>query len=100
MAYLRSAFKELFAEDGLMVMGRGLGIQELFAKFALYYSKKAKERSIVMCLNCFGLEDSLGDLFSSHGASASEMPQVTANLLVCFPFFLLLVLCIFSALFV
>ena len=74
--YLKSAFKELFAEDGLMVMGRGLGIDNLFAKFAQYYSSKESGRKLVFCLNCTGVEESLRDLFLTSCNNPIYIPQV------------------------
>lgn len=74
--YLKGAFTELFAEDGLVVMGRGLGIAKLFGKFAQYYSSKEGGRKLVFCLNCSGAEDSLMELFMSTASSSAELPQV------------------------
>lgn len=77
-SYLRQAFEELFAEDGLVVIARGLGMQSLFCKFAQYYGTKStkNERKLVFCLNCTGAEDSLKDLFTSSGNDFSDLPQV------------------------
>ena len=36
--YIRAAFNELLAEDGLVVMARGMGIERLLIKFLHYYS--------------------------------------------------------------
>jgi DNA excision repair protein ERCC-4 len=75
--YLKASFKELFAEDGLTIMGRGLGIQNLFSKFAQYYSSKESGRKLVFCLNCTGVEDQLHDLFISNACPGSRnLPQV------------------------
>ncbi|KAJ1439770.1 hypothetical protein B484DRAFT_391580, partial [Ochromonadaceae sp. CCMP2298] len=72
-SYLRQAFEELFAEDGLTVMGRGLGITQLFVKFARYHASGG--RKIVFCLNCAGHEEALRDAFAESATDASEMPQ-------------------------
>ena len=37
-AYMVEAFGELYAEDGLLVLGKGLGLLQLLAAFARYYS--------------------------------------------------------------
>lgn len=75
--YLKAAFDELFAEDGLMVMGRGLGIDKLFGKFAQYHSHPGEHRKLVFCLNCTGIEDQLASLFmASFGALTDHIPQV------------------------
>ena len=73
--YLKQAFHELFAENGVTVMGRGLGMPALFCKFAQYYSSKSSDRKLVFCLNCTGAEDSLKDLFTSS-STGGEIPQV------------------------
>lgn len=36
--YIRAAFNELLAEDGLAVMARGMGIERLLIKFLHYFS--------------------------------------------------------------
>ena len=76
-SFLKLAFKELFADDGLLVMGRGLGINHLFSKFALYHSSLLDERKLVFCLNCSGIEDQLLNLFlSCSDSSTKNLPQV------------------------
>ena len=80
--YLKAAFTELFAEDGLTIMGRGLGITKLFSKFAKYYSSKECGRKLVFCLNCTGAEESLMDQFMASSSNAAELPQVTYVLLL------------------
>lgn len=82
-SFLKLAFKELFADDGLLVMGRGLGINHLFSKFALYHSSLLEERKLVFCLNCSGIEDQLHNLFlSSSDSSTKNLPQVGFELSV------------------
>ena len=77
-SYLKPAFEELFREDGLTVLGRGLGISQLFSKFALYYSNQNAGRKLVLCLNCTGTEEQLQDLFlSSSDSATSNLPQVS-----------------------
>ena len=55
---IKSAFEELYREDGLTVMGRGLGINYLFAKFCQLYStvrsNLADSRKLVFCINAGG----------------------------------------------
>lgn len=74
--YLKSAFQELFAEDGLLVMGKGLGINSLYGKFAQYYSSKKNGRKVVFCLNCSGIEESLRDYMLPISDDPFEVPQV------------------------
>jgi hypothetical protein len=59
--YIKAAFEELYREDGLCVMGRGLGIFELYAKFVQLYSRplqdQAQPRKVVFCINAIGKEN-------------------------------------------
>ena len=86
--YLQSAFKELFEEDGLMLMGRGLGIDVLFSKFVQYFSTKpttnasttpsssSSQHRLVFCLNVNGYEDAMLQLLLANGAKPNELPRV------------------------
>lgn len=55
---IKFAFEELYREDGLTVMGRGLGINYLFAKFCQLYStvhsNLTDSRKLVFCINAGG----------------------------------------------
>jgi hypothetical protein len=76
-SYLREAFNELFAEDGLTVVARGLGVNNLYSKFAQYYANRDHGRKLVFCINCTGVEDQLQDLFlTSSDAGIKDLPQV------------------------
>lgn len=92
--YLRKAFEELFSEDGLLVMGRGLGLDRLYAKFAQYYSSfhllsgdsssinksiSTDRRKLVLCLNCVGYEETFRELLLSEGVSSTHLPAVINN---------------------
>jgi hypothetical protein len=82
-SYLREAFNELFAEDGLTVVARGLGVNNLYSKFAQYYANRDHGRKLVFCINCTGVEDQLQDLFlTSSDAGIKDLPQV-GGLLYC-----------------
>lgn len=56
---IKSAFEELYREDGLTVMGRGLGINYLYAKFCQLYStvrsNQEVSRKLVFCINAGGM---------------------------------------------
>lgn len=81
-SYLKGAFNELFAEDGLVVVGRGLGVNDLYCKFALYFANRAGGRKLVFCINCTGVEEQLSDLFLSNSdASIKDLPQVSSGIL-------------------
>jgi len=75
-SYLKDAFSELYEKDGLTVMGRGLGIEVLFCKFVQYYSEKAKNQKLVLCLNAGGLEQAMRDLILTGGANPDSLPVV------------------------
>lgn len=51
--YLSTAFGELFKEDGLAVLGRGLGMHNLVSKFLDIYNDRKR---LVFCLNASNYE--------------------------------------------
>ena len=75
-SYLLPAFEELFEDDGLLVMGRGLGILQLYSKFIRYYSSKTVGRKLVLCLNANGFEDTIKSVLVSECVSPVDLPQV------------------------
>lgn len=66
MEYLEQAFNDLWEEDALLVMGKGLGIKRIIAKFLRVYSETPAD-GVVMCLNV-----SQGGSSSSCGGSTSS----------------------------
>ncbi len=50
MEYLEQAFNDLWEEDALLVMAKGLGIKRIIAKFLRVYSETPPD-GVVMCLN-------------------------------------------------
>jgi len=84
--YISAAFQELYQEDGLLVMARGLGLTRLISKFIQYYSNPAnysnadkKEKKLVFCINATGLEDVLIDSLLAEGIPASHLPRLITN---------------------
>ena len=73
--YLREAFMELYSDDGLLVMARGLGILRLLAKFLRLYSKES-EKKLVFCINLAGDEEAIKNLLLSDGVAADDFPKV------------------------
>jgi hypothetical protein len=76
--YLKDIFLELFLNDGLTIMGHGLGIEHLLAKFLQYYSEKKgkQKRPLVFCLNVTDYEEAFLDLLISMGVMPNELPKV------------------------
>lgn len=66
----KTAFEELHREDGLAVMGRGLGINFLFGKFCQLYSRPSQNfelpRKLVFCLNAGGHSIKVVDKWHSY----------------------------------
>jgi hypothetical protein len=100
--YIEASFAELFAHDGLVVMGRGLGVELLYCKFVQYFSRKAPLVSsssgssssvasssstgklmpahrLVFCINANGLEQAMSDLLLSEGAGPDQLPTVSED---------------------
>jgi len=77
-SYLLNIFNELFEDDGLAVVGKGLGVHTLFTKLLLYYSDQARiGRSVVFCLNCSNEDvDSIKAACYSYSINEHELPQV------------------------
>lgn len=86
--YLQSAFKELFEEDGLLVMGRGLGMNVLYSKFLQHFAAKPvtdssqpSQHRLVFCLNLHGHEEAMMQLLLANGAKPNELLKVSSLLL-------------------
>lgn len=72
--YLKAIFEELYTKDGITCMGRGLGIDKLYAKFVQYfasfspdYGSKSRKK-LVFCLNTNGFEHTLKHIILSSGS--------------------------------
>ncbi len=77
--YIREIFKEQYQNDGLTIMGHGLGIELLFSKFVqLYSDKKSVGKRLVLCMNSNEIENSIQDLLFSQGIRPEDLPTVRA----------------------
>ena len=77
-SYLLNIFNELFEDDGLAVVGKGLGVNNLFTKLLLYYSDQSRiERRLVFCLNCSNEDvESIKAACYFYSINEHELPQV------------------------
>ncbi len=95
--YLATAFGELYEEDGLIIMAKGLGWLSLLASFARFYADveqghlavlqehdlQAKERSKPPLVLVLGLKDAehevLTSILESWGTPHAMMPKSITN---------------------
>ena len=79
MEYLQEAFEQLLDGDGLMVMGRGLGLQRLIARFLRMYCEENK--NLVLCLNMANAADQqlMQDALLADGLPAERLPRMVNN---------------------
>lgn len=75
VSYISNAFEELYEEDGLCVMAKGLGADAMLTKFIQWYSCP-NQKQLVFCINCSDIEVLLLESLEYEGALPSEMPQV------------------------
>ena len=80
-SYLLNIFNELFEDDGLAVVGKGLGVNTLFTKLLLYYSDQSRiGRRLVFCLNCSNEDvESIKAACYSYSINEHELPQVNSH---------------------
>ena len=69
----RRIFADLLSSDGLLVMGRGLGLRTLVAKFLKIY---AVSPSLVFLINATGEEQLLCDMLLADGLPPERLPTV------------------------
>ncbi len=74
-SYLNEAFQELLSNDGLVAMGKGLGVQRLFAKFVSYAISELRNR-IVICVNSQCWTDYVKHFIHSEVSDSKEFPVV------------------------
>lgn len=78
-SYLAKIFSEIYQEDGMVVMGRGLGIEKLLVKMIRAYSltlSDSRNSPLVFCLNLNGLENAIIDLMLADGVPPHLLPKV------------------------
>jgi DNA excision repair protein ERCC-4 len=82
--YLSKAFEDMFSEDGLCVMARGCGINNLLSKFVQYYSYGTSEKhqsqeeckKLVFVLNLNGKEQLILDHLLNDGIPPHRLPRI------------------------
>lgn len=83
--YLLPIFEDLYKEDGLCVLARGLGIRHLFCKFIRGYCATATPgtRRIVFCVNALGEDEAIRDTLRADGVTElSSLPTlITSDIL-------------------
>ena len=73
--YIKGAFQELYAEDGLTIIARGLGMRKLLVKFLKLYSAHS-DKKLVFCINLLGEENGILDMLLGDGLLKHELPKV------------------------
>lgn len=85
-SYLRQAFQDLYQEDGLTVLARGLGIHALFAKFVKYYSQPVgAAKKLVFCVNSNEIFDFVCYSLLKDGVDTACLPKVCFYFLLYVP---------------
>jgi hypothetical protein len=83
--YLQPIFEDLYKEDGLCILARGLGIRHLFSKFIQAYcaTSSPEKRRIVFCLNVQGEDEAIRDTLRAEGVTeATSFPTlITSDIL-------------------
>jgi len=89
--YLSAAFSELYEEDGLVVLGRGLGWLGLLAAFVRFYGsddsradddniEKRRRKPLVFVLNLVGKESQvLMSMLTSWGTPHGDLPRIITS---------------------
>ena len=87
--YLSSCFSELYEEDGLLVLAKGLGLNRVISKFIQLYtstdsssspsSSSVLHRKLVFCINAKESSELLQMSLLAQGYSPSELPVVITN---------------------
>ena len=89
--YLSAAFSELYEEDGLVVLGRGLGWLGLLAAFVRFYGSdesradddmidKRRKKPLVFVLNLVGKESQvLMSTLTSWGTPHGDLPRIITS---------------------
>lgn len=77
-SYMREAFIELFNEDGLTVLGHGLGMPYLFCKFLECYLLQSTSlpKPLVLCINAMDHVPLIHQLLRSTGVAEEALPEV------------------------
>ncbi|TDH72931.1 hypothetical protein CCR75_008688 [Bremia lactucae] len=73
LPYERDIVEELYMQDGVLVLGRGLGLSRVLASFVRLY---CSHRSLVLCLNTNDEAATLRRLVLALGLDRSFLPRV------------------------
>ncbi|KAG2763845.1 hypothetical protein PC129_g5744 [Phytophthora cactorum] len=73
LSYEREIVEELYAQDGVLVLGRGLGLLRVLASFVRLY---CSPRSLVLCLNANEQAATLRRLVLALGLDRRLLPRV------------------------
>lgn len=73
LPYEREMVEELYAQDGVLVLGRGLGLLRVLASFVRLY---CSPRSLVLCLNANEQAATLRRLVQALGLDRRLLPRV------------------------
>lgn len=73
LPYEKDVLEELHAEDGLLIMGRGLGVQRALACFARLH---CSPRCLVLCLNASERVTTLHQQLLALGLDRRTLPRV------------------------
>ena len=75
--FVEDAVDEMYREDGLLVMARGLGIHRVASKFLEYYGDDRAKGRLVFCLNAVGGDENF--LFEDWFEDDSESTALSSR---------------------
>eukprot|EP01031_Cornospumella_fuschlensis_P029931 gene29931-36146_t len=80
-AYMKEAFLELYNDDGLIVLGHGLGVPYLLSKFLECYTLQSNTlpKPLVLCINAMDHVPLIHQMLRLHGLPEEALPEVINN---------------------
>ena len=95
-SYLSEVFSELYNDDGLVCMAKGIGLNQLFSKFMQLYTQRSssdldisgdgvvdildrREKKLVFVLNAGKSSSMLQESLLHHGFRLDELPLIVNN---------------------
>jgi hypothetical protein len=79
MDYLQQAFKQQMDEDGLLVMGKGLGLHRVIARTLRMYAEDPKALVICLCLCGPADHQMIQDCLLADGLEPRLLPKLVTN---------------------
>eukprot|EP01038_Epipyxis_sp_PR26KG_P009087 gene9087-12256_t len=82
LKYVYLAFQELFLNDGLLVMGKGLGLQCLFSKFVKCYANDQDsliKKKLIFIINGKDVEEACLNLLLQENTQLGNLPKFISN---------------------